>query len=170
MLAALRMDETAPAPRYYTSLVGAWEGRFRIRITSRPELARLPLATRFIGNAAHLAGAMSMKTTLDGEGRSFRHTTHVSAFGLEQFTTDEAIELDSDGRTFRMSGVQRPRVGKPETYDAHGSIDETATRATYELTWLGCPLVQRTRIVTEGLELTQDTSWSHGEVLLARRR
>lgn len=163
------MDDAAPAPRYYTSLVGAWEGRFRIRITSRPELARLSLATRFLANAAHLAGAMSMKTTLEGAGRSFRHTTHVSAFGLEQFTTDETIELDSDGRTFRMSGVQRPRVGKPETYDAHGSIDETATRATYEITWLGCPLVQRTRIVPEGLELTQDTAWSHAEVLLRRR-
>lgn len=105
------MDDAAPAPRYYTSLVGAWEGRFRIRITSRPELARLSLAPRFLGNAAHLAGAMSMKTTLEGAGRSFRHTTHVSAFGLEQFTTDETIELDSDGRTFRMSGVQRHDPG-----------------------------------------------------------
>ena len=97
------------------------------------------------------------------------NTTHVSAFGLEQFTTDETIELDPDGRTFRMSGVQRPRIGKPEAYDAKGSIDDTATRATYEITWLGCPLVQRTRIVTEGLELTQDTSWSHAEVLHRRR-
>lgn len=115
------MDEAAPAPRYYTSLVGACAGRFHVRITSRPELARLPLATRFIGHAAHLAGEMSMKTTLEGAGRTFRHTTHVSAFGLEQFTTDETIELDPDGRTFRMSGVQRPRIGKPEAYDATAS-------------------------------------------------
>ena len=49
------------------------------------------------------------------------NTTHVSAFGLEQFTTDETIELDPDGRTFRMSGVQRPRIGKPEAYDATAS-------------------------------------------------
>jgi hypothetical protein len=163
------MDAAAPAPRYYASLVGSWEGRFRIRITNRAELARLPVLTRLTGNAAHLAGAMWMQTTLEGEGRSFRHTTRVSAWGLESFTTEETIELADDGRSLRMTGVQTPRFGKPEHYDASGSIDETATRATYEITWLGGPLVQRTRIIAEGLELTQDTAWSHGEVLLERR-
>jgi len=109
-----------------------------------------------------------MQTTLEGEGRSFRHTTRVRVWGLESFTTEERIELADDGRSLRMTGVQTPRFGRPERYEASGSIDETATRATYEITWLGCSLVQRTRIVPEGLELTQDTAWSHAEVLLRR--
>jgi hypothetical protein len=163
------MSDAPPAPRYYASLVGSWEGRFRVRVTSREELARLPALTRLVGNAAQLAGSMWMQTTLDGEGRSFRHTTRVRAWGVEAFTTEENIELSDDGRSLRMTGTQTPRFGKPEHYDASGSVDETATRATYEITWLGCPLVQRTRIVPEGLELTQDTAWSHAEVLLRRR-
>lgn len=163
------MDDAAPASRYYASLVGSWEGSFRVRITNRAELSRLPMLTWLTGNAAHLSGAMWMQTTLEGEGRSYRHTTRVRAWGVTSFTTEEDIELADDGRTLRMTGVQTPRFGKAERYDATGSIDEGATRATYEITWLGSPLVQRTRIVTEGLELTQDTSWSHAEVLLARR-
>jgi hypothetical protein len=164
------MDDAGPASRYYVSLVGSWEGRFRVRITNRAELARLPMLTWLTGNAAHLSGAMWMQTTLEGEGRSFRHTTRVSAWGIESFTTEERIELADDGRSLRMTGTQTRRLARPGHYDAKGSIDEAATRATYELTWLGSPLVQRTRIVPEGLELTQETAWSHAEVLLARRR
>lgn len=138
-------------------------------LTSRAELKRLPARTRLTANGAHLVGAMWIQTTLAGGDRSYRHTTRVRAWGVEAFTTEEHIELSDDGRTLRMSGVQRLRLGRPEAYEATGSIDETATRATYELTWLGGPLVQRTRIVSEGLELTQDTAWSHAEVLLIRK-
>src|SRR4051794_3164846 len=98
------MDDAAPACRYYVSLVGSWEGRFEVRITSATELARLPLASRLTGRAAQHASPMWMRTTLEGEGRTFRHTTRVSAWGVDAYTTDEIIELDDDGRRLRMSG------------------------------------------------------------------
>jgi hypothetical protein len=50
-----------------------------------------------------------------------------------------------------------------------GEMDPSGERTTYRLVWLECPLVQRTRVVPEGLELTQETAWSFGEVLLRRR-
>jgi len=163
------VDPSTPASRYYTALIGRWDGRLRFRITDRGALARMPARTRLLGLASHFGGFLRMRTTLEGSGRAFRHTTEVRAWGVAAFTTEEVIELGDDGRSLRMSGTQRARFGAPETYVALGSIDEDATRATYEIPWLESPLVQRTRIVPEGLELTQDTPWSHAEVLLRRK-
>lgn len=167
------MIETSAALRYYTSLVGRWEGSFRLQVTDRLALRRRPTLTRWTGFLASVSGPMRMRTTLEaqrGEGATtFFHTTEVSSWGVTSFTTEETITLDDDGVGLAMTGVQRVRLAGTTPYESRGSVDESGTRATYHLTWLGGPLVQRTRIVPEGLELTQDTDWSRGEVLLVRR-
>lgn len=166
-----------PALRYYRALVGAWSGRFTLAITdaralrqgSAPWLAKLGLSPLALVPGL---GAATMATTLGPEGaaeaRSFRHTTRVSRWGVTLFETDELIVLGGDGRSLRMTGSQRMGPGGAERYESEGEIDEAATRATYRIPWAGESLVQRTHIVPEGLELSQETRWSRAFVLLRR--
>ena len=166
-----------PALRYYRALVGAWSGRFTLTITdprafregAAPWLTKLGLAP--VALVPRL-GVATMATTLqpqgDGDSPTFRHTTRVSRWGVTLFATDEVISLGDDGRSIHMSGSQRMGPGGAEPYESEGEVDEAATRATYRILWVGEPLVQRTAIVPEGLELSQETRWSRAMVLLRR--
>lgn len=166
---SLRAALEDPVRTYYRSLIGSYEGRLRFLISNRAACRLLPWSVRFAGGAAHLAQGLSMQTTLAAKGEAFFHTTCVRMFGINIFTTEEEIVRVGNGRALRMHGNQRVRWGRPQVYEATGEIDPTATRATYNVPWLGSALVQRTRIVEGGLHLTQDTDWSHAEVLLLRR-
>lgn len=156
------------AARYYSSLVGRWGGRFVFRVTREEVLGQRRFGVRAVGRLTQLLGPLTFRTALDGAGRSYHHTTLVSAAGVTVFSTDETIELSDDDRSVRMRGVQRRRLGRTVSYDASGEVDDTATRATYLIDWLGEPLVQRLQVVSSGLALTQETAWSRGEVLLRR--
>lgn len=131
-------------------------------------LAGSPASARATLLLARVAGSLRMDTTLAAAGPGFVHTTRVSKLGLLVYETSERIVLGADGRSLRMSGEQRPRVGPAEPYEATGVIDETATCAEYRIPWMGAEMVQSTAVVQEGLELRQETPWSRGYVLLAR--
>ena len=155
-----------PAHRYYASLVGAWSGRFDLQVTDREAMRSAPFPARASARLASPLGGYSMSTTLAGTGRDWHHTTRVEKFGLTLFTSDETIAIADDGRSFRITGVQHPLVGPEERYEGPGEIDPSASGATYRITWAGAPLQQRTAILPEGLQLTQETAW----VVLLRRR
>jgi hypothetical protein len=169
---ALSTMEEGAARRYYESLLGSWSGRFSLAITDGTAAAKAPFAIRTAVRFARVVGGYVMSTTLrpskSGDSPGYVHTTRVSSFGVPLFATEEVIVLHPDGRTFQMRGTQRPLIGADETYAADGEIDAAAKRATYQITWAGAPLVQRTTIVPEGLELSQDTAWSTAFVLLRR--
>jgi len=157
-----------PVHRYYRALEGQWSGTLTLTITDPVALRGYPLSTRAMMTFSRLLGPVLMQTTLAASGAAYRHTTRVSRAGIPLFVTSEIISPGDDGRSLRMSGEQRTSIGAVERYDADGEVDDSATRATYRIPWLGAPLVQRTRIVDEGLELTQETPWSRAEVLLRR--
>jgi hypothetical protein len=115
----------SPALRYYLALVGAWVGD---SVLLRPRAAGLS----FLRSAA-------MSTTLAGEGaRVFVHTTKVEKLGVTVFTSRERIELADDGRSFALTGEQRPwPTGRALDYAGAGEIDETGTRATYRFPMFG---------------------------------
>lgn len=159
-----------PAHRYYRALEGCWAGGFRLAVTDWHALGGLTMATKATATLAHLVGATSMSTTLHASGRDYLHTTRVRKWAIVAFETSEVITVGEDGRTFRLRGEQRPWLGRAERYEAHGEIDGSATRATYHIPWLGADMLQRTAIVPEGLELTQETAWSRAFVLLRRTR
>ena len=116
-----------------------------------------------------LVPRLRMSTSLAESGPdTFQHTTRVSVGPVVLFTSEETITLAGDGMRFRIAGVQRPRVGANEPYAGAGEISPAADGATYEIAWLGRPLLQKTRIEGACLRLTQETSWSRAEVLLVR--
>jgi len=111
-----------------------------------------------------------MSTTLvaGDDERTFLHTTVVSLFGVPIYSTRESIVIAEDGRGFSMTGSQRQTLGKDETYEAEGEVLEDSMGATYRLKFFGGDLVQRTRIVPEGLSLSQESPWTRGSVVLER--
>jgi len=159
---------SGPVPRYYRSLEGRWAGTLTLRMTAWRALRGHPLATKVTMVSARLVSPVRMATTLEARGASFVHTTRVTKWGFLLYATEETIEVTDGGRALRMVGEQRPRLGPLERYEAAGEVDPSATRATYRIPWLGVELVQRTRVVAEGLELTQETPWSRSSVLLHR--
>lgn len=156
-----------PARRYYRSLEGRWSGRFHFAVTD-PRAGGEAAALRRMAALSRLVGPASIATTLEAEGDCFRHTTRISKWGATLYETAERIELRPDGRALVMSGELRAPFRPVERYEASGEIDERATGATYRIPWAGVEMVQRTAIVAEGLELSQETPWSRAYVLLRR--
>jgi hypothetical protein len=146
---------------YYDGLVGAWEGRLSLEITADrvPWLRRLVAWTFRVGPV--------MRTTLARDGAAWRHTTHVSWLGLRGFYSEETIAPAETG--FVMAGTQWFSPGRGEPYSCPGAVSDDASGATYHLQWLGEPMTQRTRVVPDGLAITQETSWSRVSTTLRRR-
>ncbi len=165
------------ALRYYGSLVGAWSGRFAFTITDAALLSAEPFAVKLPVRAsvliARVVGALRMSTTLrpsPDDARAYVHTTLAVSMGIVLYETREIITVLADGRSFTVSGTQRPwpRIGKGAPYEGRGEVNADADAATYFLPWYGKELVQRTQIVPKGLSLSQETIWSRGEVVLER--
>jgi hypothetical protein len=159
---------TGPALRYYRSLEGSWLGALRFEVTDVDQLRKRPLHKRMMALASRLGSAW-MATTLAAEGPSeFLHTTRIFKWKVALFESTELIVVNADGRTFRLSGEQRPRLSRSEPYVADGEVDDSAKRATYRIPWAGEALLQQTHVVEAGLELVQETAWSRASVLLER--
>ena len=166
-----------PALRYYRALAGEWRGRFSFELTDRAALQRAPPAVRLrlggFGLAQRWSGPDWMSTTLTEsvDGGAFLHTTRVHRLGVTLFASNEWFAPGADGRTFRVTGTQRPwpSLGAGAPYDGDGEVAADASGAVYRLPFLGAALVQRTTLVPEGLLLTQETRWSRARVLLVRR-
>ncbi len=160
----------SPAVRYYRRHVGSWSGRFDFRVTSWRALAGARITTMLLvapmAVLTRLFGPSTMATRVEASGTDFRHITRVSKWGVTLYETAETIAVGEDGRTVRLAGTQGTRFGRSVPYEATAEIDEGATSAAYRIPWMGVDLVQRTKIVPDGLELIQETPWSHASTLL----
>lgn len=167
------VTSSGPATRYYDSLLGAWHGAFRFRVTDPAAIdgARSPRALlRAMSLASRELGPATFATTLSAGERAgeYLHTTRVSMFGIPALTTSERIVVAADGSSITMTGEQIAGLSRGR-YDADGEVDGDALGATYRIAWLGAALVQRTRVTELGLSLVQQTPFSRAEVLLRRR-
>lgn len=161
--------EEGPSRRYFGSLLGRWAGDFTLSVTDPKALAGLALHVRAVALFARFDGRLRMVTTLaERDRRTFHHTTRLTRWGALVLSTEETITLDADGRRLRMAGEQRPRFAAVVPYAGDGEVAPEGDAVTYEISWAGMPLTQRTRIVHEGLLLTQHTAWSKASVLLRR--
>lgn len=157
------------ARRYYRSLVAGWQGELVFTVGDRAAVRRAGARARMTAFFVRLVPRLRMSTTLaESAADTFHHTTRVSVGPVVLFTSEETITLAGDGAHFRIDGAQCPRVGPNETYAGTGEVSVAADGATYEIAWLGRPLLQRTRVEGARLRLTQETSWSRAEVLLER--
>jgi hypothetical protein len=166
------LDDVTPGPalRYYRSLEGRWLGELRLRVTDPQELRTRSRDVRMIGLLSRLGSVWMATTLFQASQREFVHTTKVFKWRLTLFDSSERIFVNDDEQNLRMEGELRPRFGRLEAFQAEGQVDESGTRATYRIPWLGEQLIQRTQIVDAGLELEQETDWSSASVLLRRLR
>lgn len=172
------MNRDGPAYRYYAALEGSYLGDLSFQVTNWPAFraSKLSLtASMRVRSMSLMPGQLKMATTLScdklaSEGLAL-HTTYVSKWRTRVAGSRETIAVEPDGRSLRMTGTQAmwPTLSRDEPYEAVGEIDASATRARYEIPWLGITMVQRTEIVPGGLRLTQETPWSRAEVVLLRR-
>jgi hypothetical protein len=153
--------------------VGAWAGECTVDVFGRPSGGRLHILRAGAFRAlARSRGPLIIATTLALEGNVVKHTTQLSKWGLSVFNSVETISLLKDGRHFVIHGEQvfGPKPLGMQPFDAKGSVDDDALGAIYFIPWFGGILEQRTKVVPEGLELVQVTTWSKLSVVLKRRR
>jgi len=161
-------------------MVGHWRGRYAFAITdwARFRATPMPLADRMRVLAMHLVarciGSFAMRTSVTAsridEGY-VEHTTAASKWAMPLFSSRETLRLGPEGRSLTMRGPQRlwPLFWPPRDFgEATGEIDDEAAGALYRIPWLGGEMVQRTRVVAGGLELSQEAPWFRASVLLRR--
>lgn len=168
-----------PNRAYYQACVGAWTGRVELEITDRAKLRRahltpwdrarvwaMVLGSRVLGRAR-----MDTTVTMTSD-HEVVHTTRLSTLGLPTLVTREVIDLDLDGARARITTMQRffplywpTRIEGP--FDV--TIDDAATKATYDLRFLGVPLRQTgEREGNDRVTLVQETEWSRSVQRLVR--
>jgi hypothetical protein len=158
---------------YYSGLVGAWAGECKVEIFGRPAGGRLQLLRAGAFRAlARSKGPLVFATTLAMEGDEVRHTTQLTKWGVPVFNSRERIRLLPDGRHIELHGEQvfGPAPLGMQPFDARGSVDDDALGAIYFVPWFGGILEQRTKVIPDGLDLVQVTTWSKLSVVLKRRR
>ncbi len=172
------MESALPNCRYYRALVGQWRGEMDFRITDRKRLreSRLGLTARLCMPCLSMwPSKLFMSTTLDfangAAGNDFLHTTFVSNLGITLFRSRERIELGDDGHSLQLTGTQVffPRFWQSEELSAYGSVADDHQRAVYSIPFFGDVMEQSVRVVNEGLELEQVTSFSRAMVHLQRQ-
>ena len=156
-----------PALRYYGPLVGAWSGPFFFAL--RGDRAAAPLLVRLFALFARLGARMATTLAPGSAPHSFRHTTRVRVLGVEVYRTEEQFVIDEGGARFEVEGTQGALLARSVAYRCDGEVAADATGATYRLSFMGAPLVQRTQLMGGELELRQETAFSEGRVVLSRR-
>lgn len=170
--------EDAPHRTYFRACVGSWRGAFELEVTDEAALrdAPLSLADRLrlamLRLSARVAGPARFETTVRMQSHDVVvHTTRVRALGMPGFLSREVLTLEPDGHRVSLTLTQRvfPLFWPAQTLGPlPATVDATATRAEYELRFLGCALRQRTERDGDLVVLSQETSWSRARVELRR--
>lgn len=160
-------DAPRPAHAYYRACEGAWRGPIEVTLTDPRALASSGMGfadrvtLRMLSRWPRWLGRVVLDTSVayDPSGRVL-HTTVVRWLGLPLRRSVETITIDADGRAFRVSGGM----------DGTGRIDETGSRAEYELTWLGVTIHQRTVREPDVVTVVQEGPGFRSVQRLARQR
>jgi hypothetical protein len=169
-----------PHLAYYRAHQGRWSAPYSVSITSWRAFWTAPMGPLdrlrglWMGTVAAWTG-LRMDTSVDCEvyaaRREVLHTTALSLWGVTFFRSVEVLALREDGLGASMSGEQRlwPVPWRPRPFgEGQVEIAPDAQSARYTFDWMGGRLVQRTRVVPEGLELEQQTDWFRARALLRR--
>jgi hypothetical protein len=176
------MANTPPAHlRYFQACQGRWRSKVSLTITDWRAFwgQRMTILNRnqllFTAFWPPWLGPVWLETSVAvKEGTSSTeviHTTRALWLGLILMDGIETIELSEDGSRFVMHGRQSswPFLQKKEFFEATGFIDESATRGTYDIPWMGTTLHQTTVAEQDLVTITQQTPWSHGVQYLRRQ-
>ncbi len=144
-----------PNHRYYAGCEGVWRAGVSMRITDPARLARSGmraadrLSLRVMAAWPRWLGTVVLDTTVTYHASGqVLHSTVVRWLGIPIQRSVETIRLDDDGRRLTVSG------GMTGT----GTIDETGTRAEYDLAWLGTEFHQSTVRSADLITVTQTGS------------
>jgi hypothetical protein len=134
------MTAAGPARAYYEACRGRWRAPVSIVVTDAGALRRSGmslwsrLGVRLLAAWPAWLGRIQLDTTVSpDEGSEVVHTTVLRWLGLPLQKTVEIFTLDADGHRFTVRG----------SMSGAGSVDPSATRADYTLSWLGVQIRQQ---------------------------
>lgn len=156
-----------PNHRYYRECAGVWRSVVSMTITDAAALSTSGMrladraSLRLMSMWPAFLGRFHLHTTVTYDaGGEVLHTTVVRWLGIPLQRSVETIVLDPDGRRFTVRGGM---IGT-------GTMDETGTRASYELRWLGVTLTQTTMREPDVVTVTQRGPGFGGVQKLLRQR
>ncbi len=165
-----------PAIEYYRACIGTWSAPLEIIVDDRKALRRSMGAfdaagLRMLATWPTTFGRIQIRTSVAEMGdRAFEHTTRFMLGELELVSTTETIKVREDGQSFVLVGVGRTLMNrKGNAISGTGSVDETATQASYDIDWMGSPLVQTTVRDGDRVTLNWIGAGYHGTQRLERQ-
>ncbi len=172
------MEPPAPNHAYYQACHGAWRGRVCLRI-SHGKTLRSALGWMDVFSVYVMAfwpgwlGRFYLHTTVvyDPAG-SVLHTTTIRWLGIPLLRSVESLALHDDGAGFDLQGTSSATFTpwRRLAMTGTGSVDCTATRATYQCTWLGTALHQVTHRVGDVVTVQQNAPGLQAHQTLHRQR
>jgi hypothetical protein len=119
------------------------------------------LSLRVLSAWPRWLGGVYLDTTVSwGDGAEVVHTTVVRWLGIPLQRSTEMFLLDPEGRSFTVQGG----------ISGAGSVDESSTRAEYELRWLGVAIRQHTVREPDLVTVHQEGPGFRGVQELVRQR
>lgn len=145
------MTTPSPALAYYQACVGRWRAEVDFTLTDTATLRRSGMSPwdrlnlRLLAIWPRALGSVHLDTVVEVRSpQEVVHTTLVRWLGLTLRRSVETYALDPDGRRLVVGGDMT----------GSGSVDDTATHATYTFRWLGVEIHQQT--TREGDRVTVD--------------
>jgi len=147
------MTTAGPARVYYEACRGRWRAPIAITLTDAGALRRSGMSlldrarVRLLSLWPAWLGRIHLDTTVSLRGGGeVVHTTVVRWLALPLQKSVEIFTLDPDGCRFTVGG----------SMTGYGSVDPTATRADYTLTWLGVEIRQWTTRANDRVTVHQE--------------
>jgi len=167
------MSTARPNEAYYRLCTGSWAAPLDVQLTDlRVLFGALSLfdALGFLALRCIPRSLRRLETQVWFDGNLVIHTTRARCLGVPVLSGREEIELSSDGLGLRLEGTQSsaPFWWRKRKVQASGQVDPSGTKAHYEISWYGSPMVQETTASADTVRLDQRSSWFTGSQQLVR--
>ena len=158
------LEPNPPSHTYYRLAQGRWRGVMNVRVTNVRALVGAmgllnALSAMMLAWWPSFLGRFELETTVEYDPQKpVRHTTTIYWLRFPMMRSVEYVTLDPDGKNFALSGESTNTLlpWRRLTMEGTGHVDQTATVATYNLTWMGAQMTQTTHRQNDRVVLTQN--------------
>ncbi len=166
-----------PSKIYFYRNRGQWDWNVEFNCLSYRDLwsANLPLVNKLrlsaFGFSQRVFGRFSMWTQVEfrkGE-KVVLHSIRLKKWRITFYRSEKEFELDSDGRTVRLRGVEYfwPFICLPVSFEPlSGAVDESTTGASYQMPLAGTSCDCQTHLDQPEGYITIQTPWPKGRFSL----
>lgn len=168
-----------PSETYFFRSRGEWNWRVNFEVTSwfalwTSELSfmnKIRLTAFMLSQVVFGPFYMWTMTDFKEGSNEVLHFTKIKKWGFTYMKSKKSFLLEPDGLSLRVEGVEGhwPITKRTSSFQPMlGSVDATATRATYQMPFMGISCACRTVLEPQIAEVYISTPWLQGQFSMTR--